>query len=494
MDREAGGLKRSALTPYLIGLAALAAGALLRFGLDDVLGQRSAFLFLAPGLLLAAGIGGLAPGLCATALATVLGLALAARHGLGLGLGMEIETALFALFGIGIAFAGRRLQRSRRETDASNRHVAEREAHLQSILDTVPEAMVVIDETGVVRSFSTAAQHLFGWSTDEIIGQNVRRLMPTPDREGHDGYLHRYAREGQARIIGSGRVVLAERKDGSVFPIHLSIGEMGSPGHKFFTGFMRDLTEQQDAQRRLQDLQSELIEISRFSAMGEMAAALAHELNQPLSAMANYLRGGRRLLLAENPQSSALEPMQRAAEQSVRAGQIIRRLRDFISRGESERTVESLPRLVNETAALGLTGARERGVRTEFRLDPDVDGVLVDRVQIQQVLLNLIRNGIDAMADAPQRELVVITEPVYEQMAQISVVDTGAGVDPDVAERLFQPFVSTKGQDGMGIGLSICRTIVEAHGGRIWTEPNPAGGAIFRFTLPRAGVEELVDD
>ena len=225
--------------------------------------------------------------------------------------------------------------------------------------------------------------------------------------------------------------------------------------------------------------------------MGEMASALAHELNQPLSAIANYLSGARRLLeragVAEPRAGDALE---KAADQALRAGEIIRRLRDFLSRGEGERRLENLPKLVQEACALALVGAKEHGVRVRYALAHDAEIVLVDRVQVQQVILNLVRNAIDAMAEHQRRELLIETSAVEDGMAMVSVADTGPGVDETAAAKLFQPFVTTKAS-GMGVGLSISRTIVEAHGGRIWTEPNPGGGAVFRFTLRLASADTL---
>jgi two-component system, LuxR family, sensor kinase FixL len=369
-----------------------------------------------------------------------------------------------------------------------------REGHLRSILETIPDAMIVIDGTGIMQFFSSAAERQFGYSEREAIGQNVRMLMPNPDRARHDGYLARYRSTGERHIVGIGRIVTGQRKDGTTFPMHLSIGEMQSGGEPYFTGFVRDLTEHQQTQARLQELQSELVHVSRLSAMGEMASALAHELNQPLAAINNYMKGSRRLLTASSdPNRLKIESaMDRAAEQALRAGQIIRRLRDFVSRGESEKRVESLSKLIEEAGALGLTGAREQGVQLRFNLNPEYDLVLVDRVQIQQVLVNLFRNALEAMAHSPQRELIASNAKVANDMIEVAVFDTGAGIQDDVMSNLFQTFFTTK-ETGMGVGLSISRSIIEAHGGRMWAETNRSGGATFRFTLPAASSESLTD-
>jgi two-component system sensor kinase FixL len=228
--------------------------------------------------------------------------------------------------------------------------------------------------------------------------------------------------------------------------------------------------------------------------MGEMASTLAHELNQPLSAIGNYLKGSQRLLESADDERSATmrNALDKAAEQAVRAGQIIRRLRDFVSRGETERRVERVSKLVEEASALALVGTRELGVDVRLRIRPDADLVVADRVQIQQVLLNLIRNAIDAMDASVRRELTIATKPVENDMVEVSVSDTGPGIAPEIADQLFQPFVTTKRQ-GMGVGLSISRTIVDAHGGGIWAEANKGGGTVFRLTLPAVAEEDCAD-
>ncbi|MEY9359341.1 two-component system sensor kinase FixL [Bradyrhizobium yuanmingense] len=359
------------------------------------------------------------------------------------------------------------------------------ENHLRSILETVPDAMIVIDSRGIMQLFSSAAERLFGYSRQEAIGRNVSILMPEPDQSRHDSYLARYLRTNDPHIIGIGRIVTGKRRDGTTFPMHLSVGKTQRAGEPYFTGFVRDLTEHQQTQARLQELQSELVHVSRLTAMGEMASALAHELNQPLAAISNYMKGSRRLLAGStDPNMPKVESaLDRAAEQALRAGQIIRRLRDFVSRGESEKRVESLSKLIEEAGALGLAGAREQNVQLRFSLDPDADLVLADRVQIQQVLVNLFRNALEAMAQSQRRELVVANTRVADGMIEVEVSDTGIGFREDVIPNLFQTFFTTK-DTGMGVGLSISRSIIEAHGGRMWAESNATGGATFRFTLP----------
>jgi two-component system sensor kinase FixL len=366
------------------------------------------------------------------------------------------------------------------------------EARLRSILQTVPDAMLIIDERGRIESLSATAERLFGYAMGEVAGKNIKMLMPTPYREQHDGYLKRYLTTGERHIIGIGRVVTGQRKDGTTFPMHLTVGELRSADRHYFTGFIRDLTEQQLTQDRLRELQSEVTHMSRFTALGEMASTLAHEMNQPLTAIANYLRGCHRLLERMDGESTAVlrDAVDKAADQALRAGDIIRRLREFVARGESDRRIENLPKLIEDASTLGLMGAKEAGVAVSFRLDPRADLVFADRIQIQQVLVNLIRNAIEVLAEAStRRDLEIATQSGAGGMIEISVSDTGGGLAPEVAAHLFQPFVTTK-RKGMGLGLSICRTIVEAHGGRIWVDARPEGGTIFRFTLRPAKEEE----
>jgi two-component system sensor kinase FixL len=464
------------------GLAALAAvGAFtLLLVLQGYFEDRAFTVIYVPVIVYAAFAGGAGPALFATVLCLGVSVFLL-RDGIYTNAANLIDVSLFAVLGPILGYIGNRLLH---ETEDA-RH---RQAQLQSILDTVPEGMIVIDDRGVMRSFSLTAERLFGWSAAEVIGKNVSILMPSPYRQEHDSYLHRYRDTGERQIIGIGRIVVGERKDGSTFPMELAVGEARVGSEQFFTGFIRDLTERRTQERRMQELQSELVHVSRLTAMGEMASSLAHELNQPLSAITSYLRGAATLLKSEPIDKDRIrDALDRSSNQALRAGDIIKRLREFVAKGETQHTLENPAVLLEEAAALALVGAREQGVRVSLRCDRELPDIVVDKIQIQQVALNLIRNAVEAMETTGRRELTIDAKRDGE-LACFSIADTGTGIGPEIAEHLFQPFITSKA-NGMGVGLSICRTIIEAHGGRISARPNEGGGTVFEFTLPFAEPE-----
>jgi two-component system sensor kinase FixL len=481
------------LLAYCIAFAVVAAAFAFHIFVSPLTTAEADLIFMVPAILLAGALGGLGPGLVATGLGVALNLMAAATTAKALSGADFVTAAVFTAIGVGMALYGERLRLARLNVAARTEDLAAREAHLQSLLATIPDAVIIIDEQGIIRYFNASAERLFDYRADEVIGRNVKILMPSPDRAAHDGYLRRYLETREPHIVGIGRVAVGERKDGSTFPISLAVGEMTSNGRRFFTGYVRDLTEAQETEQRLENLQAELVHISRLTAMGEMASALAHELNQPLSAISNYLTGSRRLLgeLSDENIGRVRTAIDAAVEQSLRAGQIIRRLRDFVAHREPEKRIESLRKLIEEASALALVGAKELGIRVRLRFDTAVDRVIVDKVQIQQVLINLMRNAIEAMEDSEHRELTVTTI-AREYDVMVEVRDTGCGIAPEMADQLFQPFATTK-PHGMGIGLSISRTIIESHEGRIWAEAPPGEGTAFRFTLPTVVIEDLGD-
>jgi two-component system sensor kinase FixL len=367
-----------------------------------------------------------------------------------------------------------------------------REAWLRCILETVADAIIVIDGAGAIQSFSAAAERQFGYSQDEVLGRNVSVLMPEPYREQHDGYMRRYHATGERKIIGIGREVLGQRKDGSVFPMYLSVGEGQLDGARLYVGIIHDLTSQQATERRLRDLQEELLQVSRMTGMGQMASSLAHELNQPLTAITSLLQASRRMLDSGDPAAAgrAREAVEKASQQVLRAGEIIRRLREFTARGETEKSVVAVDQMIDE--AVALARASNRFGAAQVSMDIGVVGaVLADKIQIQQVLLNLIRNALESM-EGLARQMLTIRAVLKDDFVEIAVEDIGHGIPAEMKARLFEPFITTKDM-GMGVGLAICRTIVESHGGRLVADDNPAGGAIFRLTLPRVA-DEGTDD
>lgn len=361
-------------------------------------------------------------------------------------------------------------------------------AHLRSILETVPDAMITIDEYGIVESFSAAAEQLFGYRAHEVIGRNVSITMTEADASHHDEYLARYRATGERRIIGAMRRVMGKRKDGSTFPHELYVSEANGGGRRIFTGFVRDLTAREAAEAKLKEVQSELLHMSRVSAVGAMATTLAHELNQPLTAIANYTQTSAAIMARGEDQALAMvrEALEETGREAIRAGAIIQRLRDFVARGELERMLSSPYDLAVQACELGAAAGRVRGIECRIEVSAKMAPVLVDRIQIQQVLLNLIRNAIEAIGDTGE---IVIGATLAGGMVCFSVIDDGGGIEAGKEETLFEPFFSSKA-DGMGLGLAICRTIIEAHGGRMWCEQAPSSGAAFYFTVP---VAEVVD-
>ncbi|MBV9287539.1 MAG: PAS domain S-box protein, partial [Hyphomicrobiales bacterium] len=369
----------------------------------------------------------------------------------------------------------RRAEEARRES----------EARMRAVIDGVADAIVTIDERGTIQSLNTATTAMFGYGADELIGRNVKMLSPEPHRSQHDGYIERYLRTGEARIVGSNREVEGRRKDGSLFPAELAISEIRHGQERLFIGFVRDLSERRRFEARLSRLHG-----NRLDSMANMATALAHELNQPLAAASNYLTAIRHMLGAEPPSTpqAVNEALDKASSQMLRAGQIVSHMREFMARGEPDKVEQSLHELIRRACELARPLARETSVEIVLRLDAAEDTVLADRIQIEQAILNLMRNAIEAMSDTPERRLTLSTA-LEDGMIRTDVADTGPGVTLSTRAELFVPFTSTK-TEGLGIGLSISRSIIEAHYGTIWADANPGGGARFSFTLPLARFEE----
>lgn len=364
-----------------------------------------------------------------------------------------------------------------------------RESELATILEHVPDAMLTVDGEGRIRSFSTTAESLLGYSAADVIGRDVKLLIPERHHALHNRNLNRHLATGQPYLNRQRHSTTVCHRDGHEIPIELAVGEADIGQERIFIAFLRDLSEQVAAQTRLTELRDELVHVSRLSALGEMAAGLAHELNQPLAATVNFLGAADMLLDGDKAIEAdrVLNLVKMASGEALRAGQIMRRIRSFASRGTVTIQPEILAEVLREATAMVLTDAEWRRYRIRFDLDPGCRLILADRVQIQQVVINLVRNAIEAVAERPgvHPDIFIASRGVDEGMVEILVNDNGPGIAPEVLRRQLAPFYSTKA-DGMGIGLSICRRIIELHGGQFAVENRPEGGATMRFTIPRA--------
>ena len=363
-----------------------------------------------------------------------------------------------------------------------------------TLLDAAVDAIAVIDETGKLQQVNAALCALFGYEADELLGQNVAMLMPEPDRAQHDGYIERYLHTGKRKIIGIGRETAGMRKDGSVFPLYLSVGHVTDQDMPGFVGIMRDLTEQHErdsaiAQTELEvsQLRERLGQVARVSTLGEMVTGIAHEVNQPLTVIATYAQGCTRLIEGGLDDPSQLsKALESIASQAERAATVITRIRNFAKKAEIVEGECHCPEAITDVIALAEVHAHEEGAQIALDYDSGADlTAKADPIQIQQVALNLINNAIESMRGASGEKCVQVTIARTDgDSIQVAVSDGGEGIDPGVADQLFNAFFTTK-SDGLGIGLSICKSILDAHGGKIRAENNPDGpGATFRFTLP----------
>jgi two-component system, LuxR family, sensor kinase FixL len=359
---------------------------------------------------------------------------------------------------------------------------------IRAVLDAAVDAVVVIDHSGTILLVNSAAERLFGWGAEELRGRDVSTLMPEPDRSAHAGYMARFLATGVPRVIGTGRDVQAQRSDGTCFPAHLSIGQVVGVNPPEFVGFIHDLSAQHRESEEAFRLNQRLMQVTRMATMGEMAAGIAHEVNQPLTAITNYALAAERFLGFPEPDTGeAREALREIAAEARRAADIVRKLRR-ITRGDDERDeTTDMRELVEELQALCVADARANDTRIRFELPPDLPRLLIRRMQITQVLLNLVRNALEALATDPAgaRELIVSGRRTGAGDCEIVVCDNGPGVAPQILDRMFEPFRSTK-PNGTGLGLPMSQTIIQAHGGTLRHEPATPRGARFILTLPAA--------
>jgi two-component system sensor kinase FixL len=379
--------------------------------------------------------------------------------------------------------------------DVTQRSQREVEMRLQSIIETVPDATIVIDDQAIIKSFSPAAEAMFGYSAASMIGRNVKLLMPNMFASRHDAAVADYLRTGERKVIGMTRELTARRADGTQFPIELNVGEARIGEERIFTGIVRDVSRRLFEEQRLSELSAELAHISRQGAMSELAADLAHELNQPLSATSNFIAAARMLIEQGAAGERVADLLHMAEEQTQRSGDIIRRLRDFLAKRDIEMRPESLADVISDAVALVFFGSGRDEIELSYDLDPASDTIFADRVQIQQVLVNLLRNAVEVLrsVDAGHpRRIAIRSRSTDDDMIELAIRDSGPGIPDALTEQLYARFSTTKAGTAMGIGLSISRRIVEAHGGALTAENPPEGGAAFCFTLPV--FKEVEDD
>jgi two-component system sensor kinase FixL len=387
----------------------------------------------------------------------------------------------FQLLMFAVATTGLLLGAAVSERHRVSRALAESQGRLAAILNTARDGVLTIDSSGRIESINPAVEQLFGRPAQSLIGGSVDDLLEARHS------LERLTSTARLPLAGSARQELdARRADGSKFPIELTVGQFGDPGDEHYTLVIRDISSRRQAEASVRAHQSELAHVSRLSLAGEMGSALAHELNQPLTAIAAYARGCLRLLRQPTTEPPLMkEGVEQIVAQAERAGDIISRLREFVSAGTTKRSVVAVEALVGGAVALAQIEAAQNGVDIDVRIAPDLPPVLADRIQIEQVLLNLLRNGMEAIlsSDVMTRVLTIEARRTSSHAIEITVVDTGPGVAEDLTGRLFEPFVTTKPL-GMGLGLSISRSIIEAHDGRLRFIRREGAGAVFTFDLP----------
>ncbi len=366
------------------------------------------------------------------------------------------------------------------------------QARFEALLSAMVDAIIIIESDGVIESVNPAAERMFAYKPGELIGKNVSVLMPEPFSGEHDQYLQNYHHTGKAKIIGIGREAKAKRANGQIFPIDLSVGEIIEGDERRFVGIIRDITARKEALSEARETRERLAHVTRLSTMGEMASGIAHEINQPLAAIAAYSQASRRLISAENADLDSISSvLEKIGAQAQRAGEVIRRLRTFFKKRKSEHVRSDLNELIRDSVDLNHADTRTLNHPVILELADNLPPVSVDPVQIQQVVLNLLRNAIDAMEEKPGKPVIISARQHDDDFLEVVVKDHGDGIDEETAFSLFNPFFSTK-KSGMGMGLPISESIVNSHGGQIWYQPDDPGST-FHFVLPVAAPQRSND-
>jgi two-component system sensor kinase FixL len=365
----------------------------------------------------------------------------------------------------------RRLKAGRAQTVTENARLQRDRSYLASIVEFSNDAIISVDLDGMLTSWNRTAELMFGYSAEEMIGQPVARLFPA-DRIDEERNM--IARLKRGEVIPHYET-LRQRKDGGIVPVSVTASPIRDEAGRILgaSKILEDITEKKRAEEEIKTLQLEMVHLARWNLMGTMAS---------LTATMNFVQASRNIL--SDPQNArATGLLDKALAEIKLASGIIHSLRAFIDKRQAPRALEKLNDVLEDALSLRLAAATDAKTKIFKKLAPRLPPIVMDKVQIQQVLLNLVRNAYEAMQDQPGGQIVLETKLGEPGFVVISVGDNGPGLSPEILKHPFQAFVTTKKQ-GMGVGLSICRTIIQAHGGRIWAEPNKPRGVIFHFQLP----------
>ncbi|MGZ8903902.1 MAG: two-component system sensor histidine kinase NtrB, partial [Methylobacter sp.] len=365
--------------------------------------------------------------------------------------------------------------------------IIEREAKLNAIFNAAVEGIITIDLSGKIVSVNNAVEVIFGYSTEDLVGFNITKLLPLEQHKKHAQYLKNVPPTGLSSVIGNFREVTGVRKDGSVVPLDISIAQFSIEGTSYLTSIVRDVTARKLREQREQQHLSELAHVTRLGLMGEMASGIAHEINQPLTAIVNYTQVCLNFIQNKNFDPEQLSNiLLKTNQQALKAGQLIHRMRDFVKSKKIHHSSIEINNLIQDAIGLCESYLKQQGIALRLDLATDLPIVFVDSIQIEQVVLNLIRNSVDALANLPQlipRIISIQTSMNRDSNIEIRIKDNGPGINAAEQQKILTPFYSTK-SDGMGMGLAICRSIIEAHEGLLRFNSQVEKGTTFYFTLP----------